>query len=211
MIVLELDLRISLIMCGWSTQWLLDGYFNDLCPVTCLSTINCLKKRQRQKLRRADLVPEVVQEELNSKLTPLGIVGEPLRLVRVEFEVQIWVISDGMLGCGTGHRISPSLWSFSTTFIWSFAFTSIWSFTFTYHWSFTFSLVAPAKQAGTAAQRGSKDRLPAGREGRVLFEELRHEGSRLVHEREWVSYVICSMSNTRKHFTCTLHYLIIAR
>ncbi|KAL5271329.1 hypothetical protein ACHWQZ_G001835 [Mnemiopsis leidyi] len=48
--------------------------------VTCLSTINCLKKRQRQKLRRADLVPEVVQEEINSKLTPLGIVGEPLRM-----------------------------------------------------------------------------------------------------------------------------------
>ena len=179
--------------------------------MTCLSTINCLKKRQRQKLRRADLVPEVVQEEINSKLTPLGIVGEPLRLVRVEFEVQIWVISDGMLGCGTGHRISPSLWSFSTTFIWSFAFTSICSFTFTFFWSFTFSLAASAEQAGTAAQRRSEDRLSAGREGRVLFEELRYEGPGLVHEREWVPCAICSMSNTRKCFTCTLHYPLIAR
>ena len=48
--------------------------------VTCYTTINCLKKRQRQKLRRHDMVPEVVEEEINSKLTPLGIVGEPLRL-----------------------------------------------------------------------------------------------------------------------------------
>ena len=48
--------------------------------VTCYTTINCLKKRQRQKLRRHDMVAQVVEEEINSKITPLGIVGEPLRL-----------------------------------------------------------------------------------------------------------------------------------
>ena len=66
--------------------------FNIFSIVTCLSTINCLKKRQRQKLRRADLVPEVVHEEINSKLTPLGIVGEPLRLVGGQDYVCILVL-----------------------------------------------------------------------------------------------------------------------
>ena len=50
--------------------------------MTCSTTINCLAKRQRQKLRRVEVVPEVLEEEINAKLTPLGIVGEPLRLVR---------------------------------------------------------------------------------------------------------------------------------
>ena len=56
--------------------------------VTCCSTIKCLKKRAEREGCQENIPVESLVEEINSKLTPLGIVGEPLRQVyKLSFSV----------------------------------------------------------------------------------------------------------------------------